>query len=124
MCIVIVNLKERQKSEGMVLCGQNDAEGSIVELLEPPAGSEAGDHVIFSGHDRKPEKILEEVVLMESDGVTPVKRNKKKVMQTALDRLLPSFVVNAAGKAAWGEVVWATAKGEITAPVVKNGIIK
>jgi len=109
----------------MVLCAQNDAEGSVIELLEPPAGSEAGDHIIFAGHDRKPDTILEDSFKMEEDGITHCKdKDKKKVKWTAWDRLMNSFKVNAEGKAAWESVVWATAKGEITASVVKNGIIK
>ena len=48
LVVCIVNLKSRNlakvPSHGMVLCGEYK-DGSVIELLEPPAGSKAGDVV-------------------------------------------------------------------------------
>jgi len=58
MVVVLANLKARNMgpnfaSHGMVLCGQN-AEGTEVELLNPPAGSQPGDKISFAGEERNP----------------------------------------------------------------------
>lgn len=64
MVVVLVNLKERAlakfPSHGMVLCGETapDAGERIVELIEPPAGSQPGDLVFFEGHERTPPEQL------------------------------------------------------------------
>lgn len=72
--IVIANLKPVKmrgiKSSAMVLCASDEDHG-IVEFVNPPAGSQAGDKIFFEGYDGTPEKVL-----------TP----KKKIWETCQPR--------------------------------------
>jgi len=69
--VCIVNLKSRNlakvASHGMVLCGEY-ADGSTIELLEPPAGSKAGDKISFEGFERVAPAKLVETKLKDKDG--------------------------------------------------------
>jgi len=57
MVVVLCNLKPKKladyMSHGMVLCAQ-PADGSVVEFLVPPEGSQPGDLITFEGYERKP----------------------------------------------------------------------
>ncbi|KAJ3088164.1 Tyrosine--tRNA ligase, cytoplasmic [Quaeritorhiza haematococci] len=59
--LVVANLKPAKLrgilSQGMVLAASN-ADKTIVELVDPPEGSEPGDKVTFKGYEHKPEKQL------------------------------------------------------------------
>ncbi|KAF9594547.1 hypothetical protein IFM89_033517 [Coptis chinensis] len=44
-------------SSGLVLCASN-SEQTVVEPLLPPEGAKIGERVTFSGHDEKPEDVL------------------------------------------------------------------
>ena len=61
MVVVLCNLKprtiENYVSQGMVLCAQTD-DGSKIEFLSPPEGSQPGDIVTFEGYERKPLDVL------------------------------------------------------------------
>ncbi len=52
MVVVLCNLKAKKlagyESHGMVLCGETE-DKSIVELINPPAGSVPGDLISFEG---------------------------------------------------------------------------
>lgn len=52
MVVVLCNLKAKKlagyESHGMVLCGETE-DKSVVELINPPAGSVPGDLVSFEG---------------------------------------------------------------------------
>jgi len=117
--VCIVNLKSRNlakvASHGMVLCGEYK-DGSVIELLEPPAGSKAGDVVSFEGFERCPLPQLKDTALKDAEG--------KKFKQTAWDRTLSSLNVSAEGVARIGELVFTTVNGKVTVPTVRNGIIK
>ena len=78
--MVLANLKDRKLagflSQGMVLCASSE-DGSEVKILEPPAGAENGDRVVFSGVENgepasssqmKKKKILEKLApMMKTD---------------------------------------------------------
>ncbi|XAR66033.1 Methionine--tRNA ligase [Bertholletia excelsa] len=59
--VLITNVKPGKlrdvMSEGLVLCASNE-DHSIVEPLTPPKGAKVGECVTFSGHDGKPEDVL------------------------------------------------------------------
>jgi len=57
MVVVVCNLKPRaiagRNSAGMVMCAQT-ADGTVVEFLQPPSGSQPGDEIFFEGFERAP----------------------------------------------------------------------
>ena len=57
LVVVLCNLKAKKlagfESHGMVLCGETE-DKSVVELIEPPAGSLPGDLISFEGQGRNP----------------------------------------------------------------------
>nr|GMC98388.1 probable methionine--tRNA ligase [Ipomoea batatas] len=59
--VLITNMKPSKlrdvTSEGMVLCASND-DHTVVEPLIAPEGAKVGECVSFSGHDGKPEDVL------------------------------------------------------------------
>ena len=105
LVVVLTNLKPRAmkavgiESQGMVLCGQTD---SKVELVDPPAGSVAGDLISFEGQARSP----------------PAEAlNSKKFF----DKVAPDMAVNSKGEACWKEVQFKTDKGVCTVKSLKEG---
>ncbi|XP_019200340.1 PREDICTED: probable methionine--tRNA ligase [Ipomoea nil] len=61
LVVLITNMKPSKlrdvASEGMVLCASND-DHTVVEPLIAPEGAKVGECVSFSGHDGKPEDVL------------------------------------------------------------------
>nr|GMD00549.1 probable methionine--tRNA ligase [Ipomoea batatas] len=61
LVVLITNMKPSKlrdvTSEGMVLCASND-DHTVVEPLIAPEGAKVGECVSFSGHDGKPEDVL------------------------------------------------------------------
>ena len=59
--VVLTNLKPKKlagyESHGMVMCAETP-DGSTVEFLQPPAGSEPGDLIEFEGYPRNPPEAL------------------------------------------------------------------
>ena len=57
LVVVLCNLKAKKlagyESHGMVLCGETVSK-DVVELIEPPTGSEPGDLISFEGFERNP----------------------------------------------------------------------
>ncbi|ORY47410.1 tyrosine--tRNA ligase, cytoplasmic [Rhizoclosmatium globosum] len=106
--LILKNLKPAKmrgvESQAMVLCASN-AEGTVVEFLEPPAGSVAGDRVFFEGHEGTPEAQL---------------NPKKKVWET----VQPDFKTREDRVAVWGSVEFRTSKGLIKATSLVGANIK
>lgn len=117
--ICILNLKSKNlaktPSHGMVLCGEY-ADGSVIELLEPPAGSKPGDQISFAGFERVPLPQLKDTTLKDADN--------KKFKQTAWDRVIGTLKVSAEGVACIGDIPFSHPLGNVTVPTVRNGIIK
>eukprot|EP01133_Synstelium_polycarpum_P008924 gene8924-10456_t len=69
MVLVLCNLKPRTlkgtKSEGMVLCGKNPTDDSIVELAEPPANAKIGERVSFAEFPGDFDKVLKDETLIK-----------------------------------------------------------
>lgn len=111
MVVVICNLKPRKvagnMSAGMVMCAQLD-DGSVIEFLTPPEGSQVGDAVTFEGYERKPLEVL------------PAKKSP-------FDAQVANFIV-ADGVGCWKDgdknIPFNTPKGICKAPTVKSGLIK
>jgi len=57
MVVVLCNLKAKKlagyESHGMVLCGETVSK-DVVELIDPPTGSQPGDLISFEGWERNP----------------------------------------------------------------------
>ncbi|KAJ3287434.1 Tyrosine--tRNA ligase, cytoplasmic [Rhizoclosmatium sp. JEL0117] len=106
--LILKNLKPAKmrgvESQAMVLCASN-AEGTVVEFLEPPAGSVAGDRVFFEGHEGTPEAQL---------------NPKKKVWETVQS----DFKTREDRVAVWGSVEFRTSKGLIKATSLVGANIK
>ncbi|KAJ3061128.1 hypothetical protein HDU99_005657, partial [Rhizoclosmatium hyalinum] len=106
--LILKNLKPAKmrgvESQAMVLCASN-AEGTVVEFLEPPAGSVAGDRVYFEGHEGTPEAQL---------------NPKKKIWET----VQPDFKTRDDRVAVWGSVEFRTSKGLIKATSLIGANIK
>jgi aminoacyl tRNA synthase complex-interacting multifunctional protein 1 len=105
LVLVLANLKERPlagfKSQGMVLCASN-ADHSVVQLVDAPAGARPGDRVLFAGFHGEP--------------ATPAQVAKKKIFE----KLAPELRTDALGVAHWGGVPL-TVGGELCrCPAVPN----
>lgn len=61
LVVLVTNMKPSKlrdvTSEGMVLCASNE-DHSVVEPLIAPEGAKVGECISFSGHDGKPEDVL------------------------------------------------------------------
>ena len=44
------------ESQAMVLCGVS-SDGTVKELIQPPAGAPLGERVVCAGHTDEPEKV-------------------------------------------------------------------
>ncbi|XP_016500089.2 uncharacterized protein LOC107818565 isoform X1 [Nicotiana tabacum] len=61
LVVLVTNMKPSKlrdvASEGMVLCASNE-DHTVVEPLIAPKGAKVGECILFSGHDGKPEDVL------------------------------------------------------------------
>lgn len=108
LVIVLRNLKPVSmrgiKSYGMVMCASN-ADHTVVELLDPPAGSVPGDVVYFKGHQGTPDAVL---------------NPKKKVFES----VQPDFVTGDDLVARWKDVAFQTDRGVVKSRSLKGAHIK
>mmetsp|Transcript_8687 Transcript_8687/g.10718 ORF Transcript_8687/g.10718 Transcript_8687/m.10718 type:complete len:163 (+) Transcript_8687:2838-3326(+) len=107
--VVICNLRQKKlggfPSHGMVLCAETP-DKSAVELIQPPAGSQAGDLISFEGQERDPPAALH-------------KDDKKNPWF----RVEPELLIDGEGIAKWNEFAMKTDKGLFKAASIRNGII-
>jgi methionine--tRNA ligase beta chain len=107
LVVVLCNLKPKKlagyESHGMVLCGET-ADKSVVELIEPPIGSQPGDLISFEGQDRNPPAVLN------------VKKNP-------WDNVSVELKINEQGQCCWKDGPFKTPRGVCTVPTLKAGVI-
>ena len=105
--VVLANLKPSKlkgvESQAMVLCGKA-ADGSKMELIEPPEGVPVGERITFAGHDGEPEAQL---------------NPKKKVWE----KLMPSHNTSESCVARFETTPFMTSKGACTVQTIANGAI-
>ncbi|KAJ0471000.1 putative methionine--tRNA ligase [Helianthus annuus] len=90
-------------SEGLVLCASN-ADHTVVEPLIVPEGAKVGECITFSGHEGKPEDVL----------------NPKKKQ---LDKITPNLFTDDKGVATFKGVPFMTSAGPCTS-TIPNGSVK
>ncbi|KAK9741859.1 hypothetical protein RND81_03G134400 [Saponaria officinalis] len=104
--ILITNVKPGKLrdivSEGLVLCASNE-DHSIVEPLLPPEAAQIGERVSFSGHEGKPEDVL----------------NPKKKQ---LDKITPHLFTDENGVATYKGIPFMTSAGPCTSSIRKGTI--
>lgn len=110
--VVVCNLKPRAMvgftSEGMVLCASN-ADRSVVEFVDPPAGAAPGDRILIDGHSDSTAPVPEVV--------NPSAKKNPWVPFAA------ELKTNADRVATYLGVPLRTAAGVCAAPTVANGPI-
>jgi methionine--tRNA ligase beta chain len=110
--VVVCNLKPRAMvgftSEGMVLCASN-ADRSVVEFVDPPAGAAPGDRILIDGHADSAAPVPEVI--------NPSAKKNPWVPFAA------ELKTNADRVATYLGVPLRTAAGVCTAPTVANGPI-
>ncbi|XP_021758237.1 aminoacyl tRNA synthase complex-interacting multifunctional protein 1-like [Chenopodium quinoa] len=89
-------------SEGLVLCASSE-DHSVVEPLLPPEGAVVGERVSFSGHEGKPEDVL----------------NPKKKQ---LDKITPHLYTDENGIATYKGIPFMTSGGPCTSSIKKGSI--
>ncbi len=98
--MVLCNLKSRKlvgfPSHGMVMCASN-ADHTAVETMEPPAGAEIGERIMFEGYDGEAE--------------AEAKVGKKKIFET----VAPDLKTDAEGICVWKGAVSKTSAGPVKA---------
>jgi len=92
------------ESQAMLLCAFA-ADGSAVELVEPPPGAPLGERVVFDGHDAPPEKQL----------------NPRKKLW---DRLQPEMNTAHDGTARFQQLPFSTPHGPCKCASIAGGAIK
>ncbi|CAK9135900.1 unnamed protein product [Ilex paraguariensis] len=104
--VLITNVKPGKlrdvMSEGLVLCASNE-DHTIVVPLTPPEGATIGEHVSFSGHEGKPEDVL----------------NPKKKQ---FDKIAPHLFTNDEGVATFKGIPFMTSAGPCTSSIPKASI--
>ncbi|XP_051123100.1 uncharacterized protein LOC127245967 [Andrographis paniculata] len=104
--VLITNVKPGKlrdvMSEGLVLCASNE-DHTVVEPLMAPDGAKIGECVTFSGHDGKPEDIL----------------NPKKKQ---LDKITPNLYTDAKGVATFKGIPFMTCSGPCTSSIPNASI--
>ncbi|GER46590.1 methionine--tRNA ligase [Striga asiatica] len=104
--VLITNVKPGKlrdvMSEGLVLCASNK-DHTIVEPLLAPDGAKVGECVTFSGHDGKPEEVL----------------NPKKKQ---LDKITPNLFTDDKGVATFKGVPFMTSSGPCTSSLPNASI--
>ena len=105
--VVVANMKPTKlkgvESQAMVLCGKA-ADGSTMELIEPPAAAPIGERVRFEGHDGEPDAQLPP---------------KKKIWE----KVMPSLNTSAACVAQYEAIPFMTSAGPCTVQTISNGAI-
>ncbi|CAA2978791.1 probable methionine--tRNA ligase [Olea europaea subsp. europaea] len=105
--VLITNVKPGKlrdvMSEGLVLCASNQ-DHTVVEPLIAPEGAKIGECVTFSGHDGKPEDVL----------------NPKKKQ---LDKITPHLSTDGTGVATFKGIPFMTSSGPCTS-TIPNASIK
>ena len=112
MVAVVCNLKPVKMrgilSAGMVLCGSNE-EHSQVEILDPPAGAQPGEHL-----------MLEEFGIMKPDEADAVLKSKSQ--QNVWKIVAPALkLVN--GEATYDGKLFTTSAGPLTCKNLKDGTV-
>ena len=106
--VVLANLKPSAlrdvESQAMVLCGKA-ADGSKMELVEPPEGVPPGERVVCAGHEEAPEQQL-----------NPKKKIWEKLVQPTLNTS-SDCVVRA------GELPFMTSRGPCTVKTIAGGMV-
>lgn len=104
--VLITNVKPGKLrdvvSEGLVLCASNE-DHSVVEPLLPPEGAAIGERVSFSGHEGKPEDVL----------------NPKKKQ---LEKITPHLFTDDKGVATYKGIPFMTSGGACTSSIPKASI--
>ncbi|GAB4827706.1 hypothetical protein Ancab_034594 [Ancistrocladus abbreviatus] len=104
--VLITNVKPGKlrdvMSEGLVLCASNE-DHSIVEPLLPPEGAKLGERVSISGHEGKPEDVL----------------NPKKKQ---LEKITPHLFTDENGVATYKGIPFMASAGPCTSSIPKAGI--
>ncbi|GFP89376.1 probable methionine--tRNA ligase [Phtheirospermum japonicum] len=104
--VLITNVKPGKlrdvMSQGLVLCASNSDHTSVEPLLAPE-GAKAGECVTFSGHDGKPEEVL----------------NPKKKQ---LDKITPHLFTDDKGVATFKGVPFMTSSGPCTSSIPNASI--
>jgi len=105
--VVVANMKPTKlkgvESQAMVLCGKA-ADGSAMELIEPPEGVPVGERVTCAGHEAEPEKVL---------------NPKKKIWE----KVQPTLNTSAECVARFAELPFMTSKGPCTVQSIANGAV-
>ncbi|GAB2210684.1 hypothetical protein Drorol1_Dr00015966 [Drosera rotundifolia] len=104
--VLITNVKPGRLrdvvSEGLVLCASNE-DHSVVEPLLPPEGARVGERVQISGHEGKPEDVL----------------NPKKKQ---LEKITPHLYTDEKGVATYKGIAFMTSAGPCTSKLPKASI--
>ncbi|GBG31121.1 Methionine--tRNA ligase, cytoplasmic [Hondaea fermentalgiana] len=116
LCLVLCNLKARKLggylSNGMVLCASN-ADKTQVEVVDPPAGAEIGERVVFQGIEGGP-----------FEPATPAQVAKKKIFEAVAPNLKTTADRNPCWLGQDGKVhLFTTSKGPCSVPTIANGIV-
>ncbi|KAF8974866.1 hypothetical protein BGZ46_009653 [Entomortierella lignicola] len=93
-------------SSAMLLAGSN-ADGSVIELLQPPAGLEAGDLIEFEGY-------------AQVDRSSPEKLNPKHLI---FEKISEDFKISSEGHALYKDLQFKTKAGPVTLKSLKDGRI-
>ena len=105
--VVVANMKPTKlkgvESQAMVLCGKA-ADGSAMELVEPPAGVPLGERVVCAGHEAEAEGVL---------------NPKKKIWE----KVQPTLNTSAACVVRHEETPFMTSKGPCTVKSIANGAV-
>ncbi|KAG0002064.1 hypothetical protein BGZ80_002936 [Entomortierella chlamydospora] len=94
-------------SSAMLLAGSN-ADDSVIELLQPPAGLEAGDLIEFEGYG-------------QVDRSSPEKLNPKHLI---FEKVSADFKISPDGHALYKELQFKTKAGPVTLKSLKEGRIR
>jgi aminoacyl tRNA synthase complex-interacting multifunctional protein 1 len=104
--VLITNVKPGKlrdvMSEGLVLCASN-GDHTVVEPITPPEGAKVGECVSFSGHEGKPEEVL----------------NPKKKQ---LDKITPHLFTDDKGVATFKGIPFMTSTGPCTSSIPNASI--
>ncbi|GBC00936.1 hypothetical protein RclHR1_04000017 [Rhizophagus clarus] len=108
--LAVCNLKP-SKFQGIESCAMllaaSSSDDKTIELLDPPAGSEIGETVIFEGYGS-----------VERDGEILNPKNK------IFEKVAENFKINEEGIATFKDIPFKTSKGDVTVKTLKEGTIR